>query len=225
MPSKEFWPLLCHPCSLMSSSRKQKDSPTEKTWLWQSCDRFYEWFIYSLHPWCEKRKSLLWLSRQISAAARLSTAAHCISLIPQPWMPTEAVNRKSYCSRKAISKCSPAPSIRLPDISLGTSPFGGATPVPRICSNNYKVWSSWFPRDLWLPCREAATSNTLLGCGNRMIRALKVHHSLGNSLPIVMSLRKSTQDAQGGLSEQHLSASFQSLTNTTLFLNPGILIC
>lgn len=30
MPSKEFWPLLCHPCSLMSSSRKQKDSPTEK---------------------------------------------------------------------------------------------------------------------------------------------------------------------------------------------------
>lgn len=88
-----------------------------------------------------------------------------------------------------------------------------------------QVWSSWLPRDLWLPCREAANSNTLLGCGNRMIRVLKVHHNLDNSLPIMMSLRKSTQDAQGGLSEQHLSASFQSLTNTTLFLNPGILIC
>lgn len=129
MPSKEFWPLLCHPCSLMSSSRKQKDSPTKKKkWLWQSWDRSYEWFIYSLHPWCEKRKSLLWLNRQISAAAQLSTAAHCISVIPQPWMPMEAVNRKSYCSRKAVSKCLPAPSTQLPNISLGTSPFGGATP-------------------------------------------------------------------------------------------------
>lgn len=43
-----------------------------------------------------------------------------------------------------------------------------------------------------------------LGCGNRMIRVLKVHHSLDNSLPMVMPLRKSTQDAPGGLSEQHL---------------------
>lgn len=195
MPSKEFWSLLCHPCSLMSSSRKQKDSPTEKKpWLWQSCGRFYEWFIYSLHPWCEKRKSLLWLNRQLPAAAQLSSPLH---IRDSSAMDAHGGSEeKSYCSREAISKCSPAPSTWLPNISLGTS-FGGATPRAQNLFN-YKVWSSWFPRDLWQPCREAANSNTLCGCGNRMIRALKVHHNLGNSLPILLSWRKSTQDAQEG---------------------------
>lgn len=53
-----------------------------------------------------------------------------------------------------------------------------------------------------------------------MIRALKVHHNLDNSLPILMSLRKSTHDAQGGLSEQHLSASSQSFTIYYTFPEP-----
>lgn len=164
MPSKEFWPLLCHPCSLMSSSRKQKDSPTEKkTWLWQSCDRFYEWFIYSLHPWCEKRKILLWLTGLMSAAAQLSTAAQCRSVIPQPWMPTEAVKRKSSCSREAISKCSPAPSTWLPNISLGTSPSAGAAPSAQDLFSNEKVWSTWLPRDLCQPRGRLQTQTPCVG--------------------------------------------------------------
>lgn len=40
------------------------------------------------------------------------------------------------------------------------------------------------------PCSETANSNTLLGCGNKMIHALKICHNFDNSLPIVISLRK-----------------------------------
>lgn len=188
MPSKEFWPLLCHPCSLMSSSRKQKDSPTEKKWLWQSCDRFYEWFIYSLHPWCEKRKILLWLMGRCQHSSPVQIHDS------QPWVPMEAVKRKFLLLQR--SNFQPVPSTWLPNISLGTFPLVEQLPRPDL-SQQWQWVKQGLPRDPWQPCREAADSNSF-------ICALKVHHNPGNSLPILMSSRKSTHDAQGGLSEQHL---------------------
>lgn len=78
MPSKEFWPLLCHPCSLMSSSRKQKDSPTEKnvtmTELWQVL-----WMVYlqsSSLMWKKKKPSLTDQADLSSCTAQHSSPLH-----------------------------------------------------------------------------------------------------------------------------------------------------
>lgn len=136
MPSKEFWPLLCHPCSLMSSSRKQKDSPTEKKWLWQSCDRFYECFIYSLHPWCEKRKILLWLM------------GRCQHSSPVQIHDSSAMGAHGGSDEEVLllqrSNFQPVPSTWLPNISLGTFPLVENS-LARTCSSN-EEWSRWFPR-------------------------------------------------------------------------------
>lgn len=160
MPGKEFWPLLCHPCSLMSSSRKQKDSPTEKNVTMAELGQVL-WMVYL------QSSSLMWKKKKpsLTEQAELSTAAHCISVIPQPWMPTEAVKRSPTAPEKQL------PSAHLPHPQDSLTPVSNHLllvehlPVPRICSNNDKVWSTGLPRDLWHPCRELQTQTPCVDVG------------------------------------------------------------
>lgn len=172
MPGKEFWPLLCHPCSLMSSSRKQKDSPTEK-----KCDNgragtgsmngLFTVFI----PDVKKEKAFFdWAGR-----AQHSSPLHICdsSAMDAHWGSEE----KSYCSREATSKCSPAPSTGLPNTSFEPSPFGGAPPRAQDLFKQWQGVKHWAPQGSLTPLQGAANSDTLCGCGNRVIRALRTPQS------------------------------------------------
>lgn len=75
------------------------------------------------------------------------------------------------------------------------SQFGGATPCSQNLFMLLESVKQLVPQgSLRQPCSETANSNTLLGCGNKMIPALKIRHNFDNSLPIVISFRK-----EGGL--------------------------
>jgi len=82
------------------------------------------------------------------------------------------------------------------------------------------------------PCSETANSNTILGCGNKMIHALKIRHNFDNSLRMVISFWKAGRRAltfNNSMLEEVLqssiSLSFQALINSTFFLNSGIHVC
>lgn len=71
------------------------------------------------------------------------------------------------------------------------SRFAGATPRSQNLFMLPESVKQLVPQgSLRHPCSEIANSNTLLGCGNKMIHALKIRHNFDNPLPIVISFRK-----------------------------------